>query len=193
MKKIYTFVLVLMISLMFNARSSAEDISLQELCETSSFSEIKDAILAGANVNSKDENGRTPLMAACEYESSHEIIQLLMSFKALVNDTDNKGYTAVMYAAKFDPYPRVVAEMVKLGADVNIKANDGTTALMLACEHNNVQVVSEIIKAGANVNAKDNDGYTAIQYLKNNTSGNKDLIASVLMKAGAKYNSKDLK
>ena len=188
-KKFYVFLLVFSVLLLSNVKSNAdENVSLQEMCETSSFSEIKDAIKAGANVNSKDENGRTPLMAACEYESSHEVIQLLMSFKAIVNDTDNKGYTAVMYAAKYDPYPRVIAEMVKLGADVNIKANDGTTALMLACENTkSVQVVSELIKAGANINAKDKDGHTAMDYLKKNPNSNKDLIMAVLMKAGATY------
>lgn len=186
-KNFYMLLFAFMFLLIFNVKSNADEISLQELCETSSFTEIKDAIKAGADVNSKDENGRTPLMAACETKSSHEIIQLLISFHAAVNETDNEGKTAIMYAAKYDPYPRVVAEMVKLGADVNAKSKDGTTALMLACENNNVQVVSELIKAGANINVKDNDGNTAMNYLKNNPNKDKDLITAVLIKAGAIY------
>ena len=126
-KKFYVLALAAVMMLFVNVKSNAE--SLHEICEFGSFSEIKEAIKAGANVNEKDEKGRTPLMAACEADSSHEIIQLLISFGALVNEKDNDGKTAIMYAAQYNKYPRVTIELIKAGGKVNTKSNDGSNEI----------------------------------------------------------------
>ena len=160
--------------------------TLHDLCEFGSFSEVKDAILAGQNVNGQDDQGRTPLMAACQGNSSVEMMQLLLSYGARVNLTDNKGRTAFMYAAQYDSYEKVFRELLKAGALVNVKANDGTTALMLACENTDTpSIVSLIIDAGADINAKDYDGYSALDYSKNNERYG-DMIKDILIAAGAK-------
>ncbi len=170
----------------FSNEPMVEEQTLQELCEFASFSEVKDAILAGQDVNGQDEKGRTPLMAACQGNSSAEMMQLLLSYGARVNLTDNKGRTAFMYAAQYDSYEKVFKELLKAGALVNVKANDGTTALMLACENTDTpSIVSLIIEAGADVNAKDYDGYTAIDYSKSNERFG-DIIKNLLIAAGAK-------
>ena len=152
----------------FSNEPMVEEQTLQDLCEFASFSEVKDAIIAGEDVNGKDFVGRTALMAACQGNSSAEMMQLLLSYDAKVNLTDNAGKTAFMYAAQYDTYEKVFRELLKAGALVNVKANDGTTALMLACENNKPEIVSLIINAGADINAKDYDGYKAIDYAKNN-------------------------
>ena len=160
--------------------------TLHDLCEFGSFSEVKDAILAGQNVNGQDDQGRTPLMAACQGNSSVEMMQLLLSYGARVNLTDNKGRTAFMYAAQYDSYEKVFRELLKAGALVNVKSNDGTTALMLACEYTDTpSIVSLIIDAGADINAKDYDGYCAFDYAKNNERYG-DMVKDILTAAGAK-------
>ena len=160
--------------------------TLHDLCEFGSFTEVKDAIIAGQNVNGQDEQGRTPLMAACQGNSSVEMMQLLLSYGARVNLTDNKGRTAFMYAAQYDSYEKVFRELIKAGALVNVKANDGTTALMFACEYTDTpSIVSLIIDAGADVNAKDYDGYCALDYAKNNERYG-DMVKDILIAAGAK-------
>ncbi|MBR3628606.1 MAG: ankyrin repeat domain-containing protein [Elusimicrobia bacterium] len=160
--------------------------TLHDLCEFGSFSEVKDAILAGQDVNGQDDQGRTPLMAACQGNSSVEMMQLLLSYGARVNLTDNKGRTAFMYAAQYDSYEKVFREHLKAGALVNVKSNDGTTALMLACENMDTPaIVSLIIDAGADINAKDYDGYCAFDYAKNNERYG-DMVKDILTAAGAK-------
>ncbi len=160
--------------------------TLHDLCEFGSFSEVKDAILAGQDVNGQDDQGRTPLMAACQGNSSVEMMQLLLSYGARVNLTDNKGRTAFMYAAQYDSYEKVFRELLKAGALVNVKSNDGTTALMLACENTDTPaIVSLIIDAGADINAKDYDGYCALDYSKSNERFG-DIIKNILIAAGAK-------
>ena len=169
----------------FSNEPMVEEQTIHELCQYASFSEVKDALIAGENVNGKDEQGRTPLMAACQGNSSFEMMQLLFSYGAKANLTDKKGRTAIMYAAQYDKYERVFRELLKAGADVNAKANDGTTALMLACENNSPKIVSLLIAAGADVNAKDYDGYHALDYVANNTE-NAAEIKRILASAGAK-------
>ena len=169
----------------FSNEPMVEEQTIHELCQYASFSEVKDALIAGENVNGKDEQGRTPLMAACQGNSSFEMMQLLFSYGAKANLTDKKGRTAIMYAAQYDRYERVFRELLKAGADVNAKANDGTTALMLACENNSPKIVSLLIAAGADVNAKDYDGYHALDYVANNTE-NAAEIKRILASAGAK-------
>ncbi len=160
--------------------------TLHDACEFGSFTEVKDAILAGQNVNGQDDQGRTPLMAACQGNSSVEMMQLLLSYGARVNLTDNKGRTAFMYAAQYNSYEKVFKELLKAGALVNTKANDGTTALMLACENTDTPaIVSLIIDAGADINAKDYDGYSAFDYAKNNEKYC-DMIKNILNDASAK-------
>lgn len=161
----------------FSNEPMVEEQTLQELCEFASFSEVKDAIIAGEDVNGKDADGRTALMAACQGNSSVEMMQLLLSYGAKVNLTDNGGKTAFMYAAQYDTYEKVFRELLKAGALVNVKANDGTTALMLACENNNPQIVELIINAGADVNAKDYDGYKAADYASNNKQYGEEIKA----------------
>ena len=178
------------VSVQARSKFSNEPIEIQQtlhdLCEFGSFSEVKDAILAGQDVNGQDDQGRTPLMAACQGNSSVEMMQLLLSYGARVNLTDNKGRTAFMYAAQYDSYEKVFKELLKAGALVNVKANDGTTALMLACENTDTPaIVSLIIDAGADINAKDYDGYCAIDYSKNNERYG-DIIKNLLIAAGAK-------
>lgn len=180
MKKniVFTVVAVLLLSVCLASfaqarKSKNEPIEMQrtihDLCEFGSFSEVKNAIIAGQDVNNQDIDGRTPLMAACQGNSSVEMIQLLLSYGAKVNLTDNEGRTALMYAAKYNKYEKVFRELIKVGALVNAKSNDGTTALMLACENTkNPEIVSLLITAGADVKAKDYDGYVVSDYVDNN-------------------------
>ncbi|MCR4662668.1 MAG: ankyrin repeat domain-containing protein [Endomicrobiaceae bacterium] len=202
MKKSIMFITLVIVSLFVYGVSSVQARSkfsnepievqqtLHDLCEFGSFSEVKDAIIAGQDVNGQDDQGRTPLMAACQGNSSVEMMQLLLSYGARVNLTDNKGRTAFMYAAQYDSYEKVFRELIKAGALVNVKANDGTTALMLACENTDTpSIVSLIIDAGADVNARDYDGYCPLDYAKNNERFS-EMIKDILVNAGAKGSKK---
>lgn len=57
----------------------------------------------GADVNAKDENGKTPLMYACLHRcESIEIVRLLLKNGANVNAKDNNDKTALDYASKLE-------------------------------------------------------------------------------------------
>ncbi|MFC1521201.1 ankyrin repeat domain-containing protein [Elusimicrobiota bacterium] len=124
----------------------------------------------GADVNAKDDYGRTPLMHALRQDYL-EAAKLLIESGSDVNAKSNKGQTPLMYTAGYLSYPnrglRQRLEVVKIllenGAKVNEKDNEGTTTLMMAIHVGYAARFSWLlIDNGADVNAKDNDSLTAL-------------------------------
>ena len=88
----------------------------------------------GAQVDSSDHNGRTPLIEAA-FGGHHETVALLLERGAVVNARDADGWTALMEAAS-----KGRTEMVRLllsyDADPTAIGNNGWTALKLAARGN---------------------------------------------------------
>ena len=74
--------------------------SLFELAKTGTAQSVQAAIDQGEDVNEKDTDNWTPLMAAAWYSEDPNVIVTLLKADARVNDEDNYGYTALMYAAQ---------------------------------------------------------------------------------------------
>jgi Ca-activated chloride channel family protein len=109
---------------------------------------VKSELGAGADLNSKDAEGRTPLMLAAMHGHT-EAVKALLDNGAKVDVRDGKGYTALMYAVQAGQ-----ADIVKLllenGANPNTKGKDGKRALTLAREKKCTEIVHLLQKAGAN-------------------------------------------
>ena len=157
-------------------------------------------IAAGADVNLKDNNGKSALMHIWDlerdsgpenYMDSNLYIKKLIKAGANVNEKDMDGKTPLMYAV----YPESVQYLIAAGADVNAKDKNGMTPLMYAEFPESMQM---LINAGADAKAKDNDGMTAFmyaftrQYLPCHDSfeGPSEVI-KLFKKAGADIDAKD--
>ena len=92
---------------------------------------VKKLLAAGANINTRDNFERTPLMYAIDCDI--ELVQFLINSGADVNAKDDIGYTALMHNIT-QKYINI--EIVKLllnaGANVNVKAKWNHTPLLLA-------------------------------------------------------------
>jgi ankyrin repeat protein len=144
---------------------------------------IRVLIEAGAFVNAKKSDGRTPLMYALRYSSTPEIVTPLIEAGADVNARDGRGYTPLMFAANYAS-PKVVTLLIEVGANVNATVENGMTPLMFASNRSTTpKVVTLLIEAGADVNAKTNGGKTALTYAdyKDDTQ-----VIRILKAAGAK-------
>ena len=130
---------------------------------------------AGADVNSMDANGRTPLRIALE-QDDHEAVNLLLNAGA---DPRNLGelQEATLFELAMEEEPDWIPEeepdeppyrfeyLLKLGIDVNEQNTTGITPLMWAVIHRKFEYILLLLDSGADVNLRDDKGRTALMYL----------------------------
>ncbi|XP_049835771.1 serine/threonine-protein phosphatase 6 regulatory ankyrin repeat subunit B-like [Schistocerca gregaria] len=151
-------------------------------------------IAAGADVNFKDDNGCTPLLAAIHREH-FEALDLLLKAGADRNVMDNCGVTALHLAASCRKVPpRVIAfakEQIEHGMRPDIMDHQGRTPLHYAALTGNHRVMKLLISLGANVNAVDVYGKTPIVMLAIHSRKDCRLVKELLINAGADLTVRD--
>ena len=152
----------------------------------------------GANVDSRDDKGRTALMAACK-AGQLESVRLLISRGADVNARDNEGDSVLTYgvinidedsSSKNDRRSRqveIVKTLLASGADVNAQRS-GWTPLLCAVSHGNNDIVAMLLSRGADLNARTDTGMTA---LARAIYDGRLQVFRMLLEAGADVNSRD--
>ena len=147
-------------------------------------------IKAGADVNTKSEDGVTALYMAAFGNENPEVFTVLIKAGADVNAKGRDDMTPLLVAAVSNVNPEVITLLIRAGAYVNAKTDEGgLTPLHFAATFNeNPEILTLLIKAGADVNAKDNYGKTP---LDSASDWNKPRNAEVLRAAGGKL-GKDL-
>jgi ankyrin repeat protein len=84
----------------------------------------------GADIESVDNEGKTPLMNAI-YSKHKDLAKLLIGKGANVNVKEPNGWSPLMFAIMHGQAD-IVKSLIKAGADVNAKTKDGETALQRA-------------------------------------------------------------
>lgn len=125
--------------------------------------------LDGRIINSKTENGRTPLMFAASLQESparSKFIQLLLEKGADVNMRDEHGRTALSLACELG-HLDVVKLLVQFNADPEITDAWGNSALMYAAFAGHNQVLEFLVRAfkrlGLRLEHTNRAGHSAIQ------------------------------
>ena len=118
-------------------------------------------LVKGADLNIKDNEGKTALIWAVEKENL-EIVQILVGNKADLNIQDDSGRTALIWAVKKENL-EIVQILVENGADLNIQDNYyNWTALIWAVEKENLEIVEFLVENEADLNIQDVYGWTAL-------------------------------
>lgn len=113
-----------------------------------------------ADVDVKDDNGCTPLLAAVINNNSLSVIEKLVTAKANVNATCLGDKTPLMILAeqtdaRYDSDEQLKKAQYLLAhkADPNLKDKDGNTALIYAVKnHTDKAFISSLVSAGADIN-----------------------------------------
>lgn len=177
--------LLLFFFVLIPAQATPND-DLYEAAMLGQLASLKRALSRGANVNARDDIGRTPLMWTA-MTGHPRIAKLLIKKGSDVNVHDDGKWTALMQAADYG-HADVVSVLLNAGADVNAKNNAGWTSLMIAAEGDYPDMVKDLIANKANVNTKNKSGKTALMVAAQND--NTSVIAP-LVDAGADVNMRD--
>ena len=123
----------------------------------------------GADIEEKDEKGRTPLVSAA-FWGSEEIVQILVDSGASVAAKDQQGQTALHWLAYSGVItPASETEDVDLmqlvrGSDLEATDTKGRTPLILAAQNGNAKTVRQLIDSKANIMATDENDWSALHH-----------------------------
>jgi ankyrin repeat protein len=172
---------------------------------------IEMLMAASGDVNTKTENGTTPLMIAAR-GGRVDLVRFLLENGAQIDARNVPKETALIAAANrlgdrdgnfpvIEPLhtdkDKVVEVLVAAGADINASDVNGDTPLILASRYGRIEVVRFLIGSGAELNLRNRSGETALltavgrlgYYVTNETDNGK--IIELLIDAGADVNARD--
>ncbi len=116
-------------------------------CPKKMLALVKTLLAKGANVNARNQEGFTPVLAAIANDQ-RDIAKVILEKKPDLSGTLARKRTALMIAAAMG-YTDIVKLMVEAGADLKAKDYEGTTALQAAKTNGHRDVVEILTKAGA--------------------------------------------
>ncbi len=139
----------------------------------------------GADVNIKDQEGITPLIAVAN-KGVTKFAKILLEKNADPNTTcrcpgffggGQSPLTLVTNKLHFNKSSPFFDLLLASGADVNLAKKDGTTPLMLAVKNKNLVAVKILLEKGAKVNNRSEAGESALSYAAK--SGQIDILTAL--------------
>ncbi len=172
----------------FDLKNEAGNTKLHIAIEKNNFTDVKNIIEQGPDINIINKQGSSPVHTAVKFERI-EIAKLLLDNGALVDIKDSDGISPLNTAVIFEQ-SEMVSLLIEKGADVNSKTKQGWTPLHNAVYCNNAEITMLLLKKGARVNEAIDKGYkefpagsTALKIAQINKNAK---IANMLEKYGAR-------
>jgi len=168
-----------------NAKNSNNDGNYTPLHYAALFDhlEITELLVAkDADVNPKDQGGRTPLDLAIQ-QNKPETADLLIKLGGKSGAEDSIHVAAELGNIE------AVKQHLDVGVDMNAKNKNKWTPLHVAIYSNQREIVQLLIAKGADVNVKDADGGAPLHY---GAFGGYKEIVQLLIAKGADVNVKDV-
>ena len=142
---------------------------------------------AGADIETKDERGLSPLLWA-SISGKIEVVKMLVKAGAGVRVTDTEGHTCLTLAA-WSGHTETVKMLVKAGADLSATDNKGDTCLTIAACFGHTEIVRYLVGLPeVNVNHSGDEGFTALHWA---CQEDYRTMVEVLIDAGADIEAKD--
>ncbi len=162
--------------------------------------EIVELLLnAGAKVNVRDEQRRTPLMMLSGYSSDDVVLEGFVQEGPAPEVPEPESEAEAENTDIDEPKERPAGEsapsatkifdlLISHGAKIDLRDSSGMNALMHAAQNGETEVVRLLLAQGADVNLRTNDGRTALM----DAVGSSDIeCVRALLNAGAEVDAKD--
>ncbi|MBK8459168.1 MAG: ankyrin repeat domain-containing protein [Micropruina sp.] len=149
------------------------------------------ALRAGANLEHRDAQGRTPLLQAVTLDRV-DVIRLLVSLGADTNAVDDRQDTPWLVTGVTGSVPALEA-LLPGKPDLTIRNRFGGLSIIPASERGHVDYVRRVVQTGINVNHVNNLGWTALleAVILGDGSERYQEIVRILLDAGADPNLGD--
>jgi ankyrin repeat protein len=117
-------------------------------------------LMKGIDVESRDDNGNTPLLNAVG-KGHFEIIEILLNHGANVDSATDRGFTS-LYAACKEGHLSIVNLLIDKGSNLEVRYNGNNRPLHIAASDGHLEIVKALIAAGADMNVLENYGRSAL-------------------------------
>ncbi|HEX7958773.1 MAG TPA: ankyrin repeat domain-containing protein [Terriglobales bacterium] len=141
------------------------------------YEALERSLQSRIDANTRDDQGRTPLMHAVLAEDADpRLVKLLIQHEADVNSPDEHQWTALHFAAR-DQKEDIVRTLLDSGASVDALDAFGDTPLWRAVMNfsGNVGIIKMLLKHGADPQKRNNSGVSPIDLAQK--SGQAEVLA----------------
>ncbi|XP_068741050.1 uncharacterized protein [Montipora capricornis] len=154
--------------------------------ETGDTHEIETLLSSGVDIDSRNMDGRTPLMLAAE-SGREKIFRLLIERGSDPTLKDSRGRSVLHWAARSGSN-EIIQELLSRGLDIDSSDNDGVTPLMEAVNFGGDSAFRLLIERGSDPTLRDNKGWSLLHRAAQN--GRYEIIQELLSR-GLDIDSRD--
>ena len=140
----------------------------------------------GAEINSQDVDGDTPLTVAC-YEEKSAVIEYLVEKGAWVNRQGIRGDTPIHIAVS-NCSNQIVQMLIRRGADVDALNNERETPLHVAARRSRFEIIETLLRHSTQLDCVSSYQNTPFKNLLENLHVEKLRMAIALVKYGCDVN-----
>jgi ankyrin repeat protein len=176
-------VLCLGISATFGLVDENKGLALVKAAQNHDLKLVQGLLKQGADVNTKEGTGMTPLMYAAMY-GEPEMAKLLIDSGADIGYKDEHGMSPLLAACMMG-HADIVKLLLDKGVNPDGRSGIGTTPLMSAALYHKIDVVKVLLERGADVNAINSEGMTPLKMAAKGSTEVPELI-QILKAHGAK-------
>ncbi len=164
---------------------------ITQAAENNDMATLRSLIAAGADLEARDDQGRTALLIAT-HRNAIAAAAALIDAGADVNARDHIGDSAFLYAGA-EGRLEILRLTLKAGADLASTNRYGGTALIPAAHHGHAETVRELLATDIPIDHVNNLGWTALLEAVILGDGGKahTEIVRLLVQAGASVNIAD--
>lgn len=146
---------------------------------------VQELLLAGADVNALDGEGRTALHVAAERGGDDGVVRALSSAGADATLRHGPLSLSALGESTSFGWLDIMRVLIEHGVDLNVACRDGLTALHISILTSNVCAVDMLVEAGADIEARDGCGLAPLHIAASRNGNNTDVLRCLLARGGA--------